>query len=861
MNHPLVKWIGPHLLALFLLLAINYVYFLPQFEGKAVLQGDIVSYDGAYVEIGKYWAEKGEQLFWSNAMFGGMPTFMIGVTLKAFYLDWLPRLLLFGFNYPMGVFLAQMVAFYLMMAIMGIHPVLGAIGAIAFGFTTNNFVLFDAGHNSKLGTIVFNPLVLAGLYVIYSYRKYLLGGVLFSVATACSLNANHPQMTFYFVMTCLILALVWLTESVRQKEYGHLLKTAGSVLVGAAIALAATSSTWLMALDYSRDTLRGTPILSAAAPAAGESSTEGSVATSPDGTGGGGLQWDYAMMWSNKTQDLLSTLIPFAAGGGSGETTKEGATYKLLVNNGAKTNAEGKLGLPFYWGGLPFTSGPNYLGAVVLFLFTFGFFLVKSSLRWWALLSVALTLFLSMGKHFEPLQRLFFEYVPFYNKFRAPSSILTITPFFLPVLGLFALNQVVYGNHSREAVWKALVRSFSVLGGLTLFLALFGTSLFDFKAPDDDRMQEIIVTNLIQDRMDLFRQDAFRSFYLIAATATMLFLFSRNMVKPSLLLLSLGGLMLFDHWEIARRYLGKSSFERPETMQTPLQERPVDKEIAALEKSRGDYRVLDLSVSTFGNATTSYYHNTIGGYHAAKLMRYNDIIERQLSNNNSNVFNMLNAKYIIRKDQPYSVNPLACGTAWFVDTIRKVDSPDAEIAALTNFNPQEEAILLDKEFAGYAGDFNPQKGGEISLTTYDPQNMIYTSSADSEQFAIFSEIWYGPDKGWQAYIDDKPVPHVRVNYLLRAMRVPAGKHTISFRFKPVKIQRYIDMSRIASGFLSLALLGMIGWLGYTFVRNPGEPKPFPNTPSAPKASAAPRESRPSPKPAPQPTRKPGKKNR
>lgn len=347
MNNKYLKKIAPYLLGLIILFLVNYIYFLPQFQGKEVLQGDIVSYNGAYVEIGKYWESKGEQLFWTNAMFGGMPTFMIGVSLNAFYLDWIPRILQFDFYYPMGVFLAQMIAFYIMMSVMGIHPLIGIIGAIAFGFTTNNFVLFEAGHNSKLGTIIFNPLVIAGLYIIYKYRKYLIGGIVFSVATASSLNANHPQMTFYFVLTCVVLAIVWLVESIKEKEISHLLKVISTVIIGAAISLAATSSTWLVSLDYSKDSLRGQPILTPEKSASSLTSGESKENQVSESASGSGLQWDYAMMWSNKTQDLLSVLIPFAAGGSSGETTKEGATFKLLVSNGAKTNEDGKMGLPF----------------------------------------------------------------------------------------------------------------------------------------------------------------------------------------------------------------------------------------------------------------------------------------------------------------------------------------------------------------------------------------------------------------------------------------------------------------------------------------------------------------------------------
>ena len=389
---------------------------------------------------------------------------------------------------------------------------------------------------------------------------------------------------------------------------------------------------------------------------------------------------------------------------------------------------------------------------------------------------------------------------------------------------------------------------------------MFGTSFFGFQGASDSQLQPQLLTTLIQDRKAFFRADAIRSLLIVMGIASVIYAFIKNWFNPSVAILSIGLVVLFDVWGIGARYLSKDKFQASSQANTPLLERPVDQQIKQYEKSRGDYRVLDLSVNVFNNSTTSYHHNTIGGYHAAKLMRYNDIIEKQISNNNQNVINMLNAKYIIKQDQTVSQNPLACGTAWFIDTIRKVNTPNEEMSALNSFNPQEEAIILDNEFNNYAGNFEPQKGGEISLTQYDPQNLVYSYTAASPQFAVFSEIWYGPDKGWQAFIDDKPVDHVRVNYLLRGLKVPEGKHKISFKFKPVKIQQYITISRAASGILMVALLGMIGWAGFNFYKNPGEPNPIPSAPERP-VSPVSRDTKPSPKTTSvQQNKKTGKKN-
>jgi hypothetical protein len=849
-----LKVITPHAICLSILILINLIYFLPQFQGKQITQGDIVSYNGASVEISEYVSKEGEPLFWTNAMFGGMPTYMIGISLNSFYLDWVANYLQLKFSYPMGVFLAQMIAFYILMTTLGISPFLAVIGAIAFGFTTNNFVLYEAGHNTKLGTIVFNPLVLAGLFLLYQKRKYLLGGILFSVATACTLYANHPQMTYYFILSCIILAAFWFVQSIKEKDFSHLAKTAFSVIIGAALALAASSANVFIALDYSKDTLRGEPILKDENP--GQIQSTGSAAIEKPADG---LTWDYAMQWSNNFQDVLSILIPSAAGGSSNEEVSKGETFTLLKNGGNAVSANGNMQLPLYCGALPFTSGPNYLGASIVFLFLLGFFLEKGSLRWWLLTSFLLTALLSMGKHFSMLQSIFFDYLPLYNKFRAPSSILTITPLFLPILGIIGLNGIIYRKYSTDLVLKSLKNAFFITGGILLFFLLFGTTFFGFQGASDSQLQPQLLTTLIQDRKAFFKADTVRSLLLVTGVAAVIYAYIKNWFNPSVAILSIGLVVLFDVWGIGARYLSKDKFQSSSQVNTPLQERPVDQQIKQAEKSRGDYRVLDLSVNVFNNSTTSYHHNTIGGYHAAKLMRYNDIIEKQISNNNQNVINMLNAKYIIKQDQTVSQNPLACGTAWFIDTLIKVNSPNEEMAALTSFNPQEVAIILDNEFNGYAGNFDPQKGGEISLTKYDPQHLVYTYNTTSPQFAVFSEIWYGPDKGWQAFIDDKPVDHVRVNYILRGLKVPAGKHTIAFRFKPVKIQQYITISRAASGLLMVALLGMIGWMGYQFYKHPGEPNPFPVSPVQPKTPLS-RDTKPSPKPSGSQHKKAGKRN-
>lgn len=813
MHAAVKKGLITHLIALIALIVINALYFVPQFQGKVPKQSDIISFEAAYNEIKDYKAQKGEDLLWTDAMFGGMPTYQISTGLQGQYIKFVQKFLSFSFDWPVGLFLPMMIAFYAMLVIMGVHPWLAIFGAIAFGFNTNNFVLFEAGHSSKLSTLIYLSLITGSIYLLFYKKRYLIGGTLLALATAGNLAANHIQMTYYYFLCLLVLGFIWLWEMVKSKSWKPLFNTVGMLVFAAVIGVAAVVSNLWPTYEYAEDTMRGKPILKAT-----EKVDSGSSSTTD------GLAWDYAMQWSNNWQDVLAGLVPRVVGGSSGEKVKEGVTYNAFRANPASLLPDGSVQLPLYWGELPFTSGPSYFGAVICFLFVFGLFFLKNSMKWWIGISVLLTILLSLGKNLEGFQRFLFDYLPMYNKFRAPSSAMTITGFFMPLLAILGISQIVKEQFNQKEAMRALGLSAGITGGLTLFFALFGSGFFNFSNAGDAGYQVELVNLLKQDRADFLRQDAWRSFFFIAVAAGLIWAYLQRWIQPVFLIFSIGLLSTIDLWSVGRRYLGPTNFVPKSNYSAQFQARPVDQQILNIESRRGDYRVLDLSANTFNSSAVSYFHNSIGGYSAAKLQRYQDLIEFHIAKGNEKVLDMLNAKYVITQDQQLRVRSSALGPAWLVESVLPVGSANEEIEALSTFDPANQAVVLEKEFKGYTNGFDPKKGGTIRLTTYDPQHMVYEANLPSEQLAVFSEIWYGPDKGWKAKIDGKEVPHIRANYVLRALRIPGGNHKVEFVFEP----RSIIMGRLISAIASLiAILGFLvvaGVLFWKWYKNPVLPQ-------------------------------------
>ncbi|HMN89825.1 MAG TPA: YfhO family protein [Saprospiraceae bacterium] len=811
----------PHIAAALLFLALSAAYFSPQLSGKVVQQGDIIQYLGMSQEVRTFEQQSGERSLWTNAMFGGMPTYQINTVRDGNHLTLIDRLATLSIPEPIGRFFAAMLGFYILMICLGVNPWLGLAGAVAFGFSTNNLILFEAGHITKVNTISYFPFVAAGVLLAFR-QQYAWGGLLFALGVGLNILSNHVQMTYYFFLTLLFFGVAQLIYSIRQGELVPFAKAAAVLMVGGLVGIASAASNLLVTYEYSRDTMRGKPILEAQTDA-GSSAVEG-------------LAWDYAMQWSNGTLDLFASFIPGVVGGGSQEPlSAESATAKDLRARGANPAMLRDLKLPLYWGELPFTSGPAYFGATVIFFFLLGLIVVKGPVKWWLALGTLLTLLLSMGKNLEWFNEPFFNYFPLYNKFRTPNSILSVTAFLLPMLGILALHEVFHSDAQHKKMQVAVYLAAGIAGAIALFFWLIGPSMFDFNSLGDARLTQagFNLDTIRADRKALMRSDAFRSLVLVLLCAGLVWAYTQKWLQRVVVIAGIGVLVLFDLWSVGKRYLNENSFVNKTNIEANFRPRQVDELI--LKDREPGYRVLDLTTNTFNSSAASYFHRSIGGYHAAKLQRYQDIIDRHLSKNNERVLNMLNTRYYIvpgQNQQPdVELNIGALGAAWFVTATRTVPTPDTEIDALSDFNPENETIIHE-EFSEYLSDLKLQKDslGTIKLSDYKPNHLTYTYEAQNEQLVVFSEIWYGPDKGWQAYIDGQPAEHIRANYILRAMRVPAGKHTIEFRFDPPTFRRGKLISNIFSSLLLLGLLGMAIYGGYQTMQQMKKQVPQPQAP-------------------------------
>lgn len=797
----------PHLAALGIFIVAAVFYFSPQFSGKVIQQGDIMGYRGMSEELRAYKEATGEEALWTNSMFGGMPAYQINTISSGNYVKKLEQVVRMYIKPPAGQFIAAMVCFYILMVLLGVSPWLSVIGAIAFGFATNNLVLFEAGHETKLRTISYLPLIASGMLLAFR-KRYLLGGILFGIGLGMDLAANHVQMTYYFFLTVLIWGVAELINNIKQQTLPHFGKAALALIVGGMLALGSAASNLWVTYEYSQDTMRGEPILEQENNAAPGSSSE--VV---------GLDWDYAMQWSNNTLDVFAGFIPGVVGGGSVQPTTSDSPYgKTLRSLGA---GQGKtFDAPLYWGGLPFTSGPIYFGAIMVLFFFVGLFLVEGPVKWWLGLGTLFTILLSMGNNLEGFNHFIFDNFPLYNKFRTPNSVLSVTSLLIPILAILGLHEIFSGKADKAKAIKALAIGGGISAAIALFFVVVGPGMFDFVNPRDAQQfgqadPEVIqslVSSLADTRANLMRSDALRSLILVALAAGMVYFYLQGKLKLTPILIGLGILTVFDLFGVGMRYLNQEDFKRPASVSQYFTPRAVDQQI--LQDKDPHYRVYDATINTFNSAQPSYHHKTIGGYHAAKLQRYQDLIDRHITLGNQSVLNMLNTKYFIvpgPEGQPtVQQNPAALGNAWLVDSIVVVPNANVEIDGL-EFLPLERAAVVHKEFDDYVKTLKPTGQGAVRLKEYRPDRLTYESNAAQEELAVFSEIWYGPNKGWQAYIDGQPVEHIRVNYALRGLKVPEGVHEIVFEFAPRKYFSGKIIATISSLTLLLALLGFIVW--------------------------------------------------
>lgn len=824
----------PHLIAVLIFAVVAAFYFHPQFKGQTLRGGDLISHRGMAGEASKFAKETGENQLWTNGMFGGMPTYQINRISDGNLLSYVQKAVMFFIDAPFGVFFAGMLSFYLMAILMGVNHWLAIVGSMAFGLATNDFILWDAGHANKVLAIAYFPLIVSGVIMAFR-KKYLAGGIVFGLGMGINLLLNHPQMTLYLAMTMLIYGIGQAVVIAKEGDWVHLGKVSAALLVGLLLGMGSAASNVLPTLEYTSSTMRGKPILTP--PTNGEAVNSSQT---------DGLAWDYAMQWSNNTKDLLATFIPNAAGSGPATEVASDSPFGDAVRKiGARPPA--KIGLPLYHGGLTFTAGPIYLGALLWFLFVFGALTVRGPLKWWLVGGVVLTMLLSMGKNLEWFNRLIFDYFPLYNKFRTPNSVLSITDFLMAILAVLGLHrshvlvQEAKGNELKQPLFIAG----GLVGGLALLCWLVVPEMMDFSGPRDatyaaqflgQNAQQAQVAILVQGfedtRAQLLRSDALRSLVFIALGFGAIFVYLRKIISLPILAGILTLLVVVDFGGVTARYYTTDNFSSAQKENALFEPSPADQQILADKDP--NFRVFNQTVSDpFQDASTSYLHKSVGGYHPAKLQRYDDIITRHLRQGNQAVFDMLNTKYFIQQGQngqPAAArNPGALGSAWLVSNIKTVTSADQEIASLGNgFEPRTTAIV-HQEFASSIAGLSPTGEGNIALTSYLPSKLTYSFNSTASQLAVFSEIWYGPDKGWTATIDGQEVDILRANYVLRALVVPAGQHEIVFTFKPATYATGVIISYISS---LLLLVGLV-FLGYKTYQNyeqqPATPQPVPAT--------------------------------
>jgi len=806
-----------HFIIVAILIVISFAYvFTPIMQGKSLSQSDVIQAQGSQKEIMDVRAKTGHAPLWTNSMFGGMPTYQIWTSFPNSIATYVVEGMKTVFPNPVDTILLCLLGAYILFCVLKLNPLLALAGAIAFTFSSYNFILIDAGHANQMYAIAFFAPIVAG--VILTFRgKYLLGGSLTAFALAMEIRSNHIQMTYYLLIALLVLVIVELYNAIKTKQIKPF-STSVIYLVAAVILAVMVNAAMLWTTsEYAKESNRGQSNLT-------QHTSEPSS----------GLPKEYAYGWSQGIGESITFLIPNAYGGPSGMSALDVPSSNLVkafVSKGAsEEQAEGtvqqlgNMGVSTYWGEKPSTSGPFYFGAAVCFLFVLGLLIVRSRLKWWLLATVVLVMLLSLGGNWPVVSDLFFNYFPMYNKFRTVESILAIAELCFPIMAFLALQEVITSTDKAYILKKSLLALY-ITGGIVLVLLALPDVFFSFKnshhqdliagltqaLQGDGAYANSIASALVADRIALFRADALRSLIFIIIAFGIIWLFLKQKINLTLASVAFIALMLIDLWSVDKRYLNNDNFVEKADYQQPFKLRDIDQII--LRDPDPDYRVLDLSMgSPFTNAYTSYFYKSIGGYHAAKLKRYDELIDNQFTKStNRDVLDMLNTKYIITADQKTQqvsmhANETACGHAWFVKSLKFVDNADQEMQAISAFDPKNEAIV-DKQYKGQIDGKNLaiDPSSTITLTSYEPEHLVYQTGSTSTQVAIFSEIYY--KEGWKMLIDGQEQPYFRADYLLRAAVIPVGNHKVEFIFHPASYYVGEDISLAGSILLVVALGG------------------------------------------------------
>ena len=761
----------PHALAILGFVLVSTLYFFPVLQGKQIFQSDIAQYTGMAKEQNDFRATHHEEPYWTNSAFGGMPTYQLGAKYPHDYVGAIDDVLRF-LPRPADYLFIYFLSFYFLMLVLKADPLKAFFGALAFGFSTYLIIILGVGHNAKAHAIAYMPMVVAGFIMVFE-RKYILGGLLTMFAVALEVNANHFQMTYYLLILLLILSGYFVYEGIKSKEYKSLLYSLGT-LIGAGIIAIGTNATNLLATaEYANFSTRGKSDLS----------------FNPDGSKkvtDMAMTYDYITEYSYGIAESFNLIAPRLFGGSNNEKVgTDSNMFEFMISQGVPEAQASDFvsAMQTYWGDQPGVSAPAYIGAVVFFLGILALFIDERKIKYVFLSGAFLTLILSWGKNFPALTDFCIDHIPMYNKFRAVSSIQVILELCFPVLAIMGLQS--FFKLEKEKQLKPLLQSGAA--GLGLIIVLFlSKSLFSFSVASDSYAMESygpsFVDALIADRKSLYSADLLRSGFFILISAGTLWLFIKNRIAQNTAIILVGLFMVSDLFFVDKNYVSNKDFINARDVEVPFPETPTDTEIL---KDPTNYRVFD--IQGLMQARTSYFHKSIGGYSAVRPRRMQQLFDYQIAKNNLEILNMLNVKYVIQTDKEGKeypiINPDANGNAWFVNQIISVKSSDKEMKALDKLNSKNEVVINVNEFSEIKNKtFAKDSSATITLDSYLPNDLKYTSNNAKEGLAVFSEMFY--EKGWNALIDGKETPIMRADYALRAIVVPAGKHVIEFKFEP-----------------------------------------------------------------------------
>jgi hypothetical protein len=829
-----MKSILPVVTGLVIFVVLTFGYFTPLLKGKVIRQSDMVQNRGMSKDVVDHREKFKEEALWTNGMFGGMPSYQISVYYPSNLVTPLRNAFMLGFPTPANMVFTYMLGFFILLLVLKVDKWLSIVGAIGFGFSAFFFLIIDAGHNTQALAIGYMAPVFAGV-ILVCRGKYLLGGALTALFFTLELVCNHPQIAYYLGLFCAIYVAFEWVERVKQKQYKDIFKAFSVFIVAIVLAVGCNITNLWNTYDYAKQTIRGPSELTSA--------------NGDKGNQTSGVDKDYATQWSLGKAETLTLMIPGFKGRTDGMLIKENKNALKAVEE--PQLREVVANFPQYWGDQPTTSSP-YAGAIIVFCFVLGLFIVPGRMKWALLAITIFSMALAWGKNMMWLSSLFLDYFPGYNKFRAVSMILVLAELAIPILAVLALDRMIKTpallkqniklafSNKEISVQNAFFISFAVTGGFSLLCYLMPTVFNDFTWIRDEEIlgsyakssgqeaADSIRAGLESARVAIFKGEAIRSFFFITLGAGMVWLYLKAKVNKGILVAVLGILILFDLALVDKTFLNESNFTSKQEAKVPFPETVADR--AILEDKDPNYRVFDISnpQETFNSARTSYYHKSIGGYHAAKLRRYQELIENQLYGNMQNiistlrtnpsdsalratfaqqgVLNMLNMRYLIYNyEAPPIRNRYALGNAWFVNEVKMVKNADEELKTVGEIDPAR-TVIVDERYKDKLEGFvpKPDPSATIKLTDYKVNHLTYESNAATEQLAVFSEVYF---KDWNAYVDGQKAPYFSANWILRAMRVPAGKHTIEFKFEP---EKYFTGEKIslASSLILFAFVGV-----------------------------------------------------